>query len=203
MYLERIMKLLMQISIFVLLTSIVVYSFLALYIIKNAENDDKKQADVILVLGAKAYRNNSYNLCLVARVKHAVDLYKANYAPKLFFSGGTDIEDGANEAQTMKKIALSLGVPAKDILLESASTTTYENLLFSKKLFRAKKLKSIILVTEPFHAPRAMLVAQKLGIEASSSPAVKSTCWTKYKYLSRFFLKEPLAIVFYKMNNKL
>ncbi|MCE0723003.1 MULTISPECIES: YdcF family protein [Legionella] len=197
------MKLFMQIGIFVLLVFIIAYSFFALYIIKNAENDEKKQADVILVLGAKAYRNNAYNLCLVARIKHAVDLYKAGYAPKLLFSGGTDTEDGANEAQTMKQIALSLGVPAKDILLESASTSTYENFLFSKKIVQTNKFKSIMLVTEPFHAPRAILVAQKLGIKVISSPAVKSTCWTKNKYLSRYFLKEPLAILYYKMRNRL
>ncbi|OEH47393.1 hypothetical protein lpari_01561 [Legionella parisiensis] len=35
------MKFLMQIGIIVLLTFIIVYSFLALYIIKNAENDEK------------------------------------------------------------------------------------------------------------------------------------------------------------------
>ncbi len=192
----------MEIGIFLVLTAIAIYSFVAVYVMKNAEKDEKRQADVILVLGAKAYRDNAYNLCLVARVKHAVDLYKENYAPKLLFSGGTDMEDGVNEAQTMKKIAVSLGVPAKDILLESASTSTFENLLFSKKLLQAKQLKSIILVTEPFHAPRAILVAQKLGLEVFSSPAVTSTCWIKNKY-SRYFFKEPLAIIFYKIKNRL
>ncbi|WP_454780522.1 YdcF family protein [Legionella sp. WA2022007384] len=196
------MKLFMEIGIFLVLTAIAIYSFVAVYVMKNAEKDEKRQADVILVLGAKAYRDNAYNLCLVARVKHAVDLYKENYAPKLLFSGGTDMEDGVNEAQTMKKIAVSLGVPAKDILLESASTSTFENLLFSKKLLQAKQLKSIILVTEPFHAPRAILVAQKLGLEVFSSPAVTSTCWIKNKY-SRYFFKEPLAIIFYKIKNRL
>lgn len=197
------MKLFLQLGVFFFVISLLVYSFLAIYVIKNAEIDEKKQADVILVLGAKAYRENSYNPCLVARVKHAVNLYKAHYAPNLLFSGGTDIEDGANEALAMKKIALSLGVPAKDILLESASTTTYENLLFSEKIFQAKKYKRIIIVTEPFHAPRALLVAKKFGLEAVSSPATKSICWTKHKYLSRYFLKEPLAIMYYKVRNQL
>ncbi|RUR27465.1 YdcF family protein [Legionella qingyii] len=197
------MKFFRRTCFFFLITAIALYSFVAMYVTKNAEKDEKRQADVILVLGAKAYRNNSYNLCLVARVKHAVDLYKANLAPKLLFSGGTDIEDGANEARTMKKIALSLGVPTEDILLESESTSTYENLLFSKRLLQAKQLKSIILVTEPFHAPRAILVAQKLGLKVFSSPAVESACWKKNKYLSRYFLKEPLAIIFYKMRNQL
>lgn len=197
------MKLFMQLGIFFLFLSLAIYSFLAVYVSKTAENDEKKRADVILVLGTKAYRDSTYNPCLVARVKHAVDLYKAHYAPKLLFSGGTDKEDGTNEAQTMKEIALSLGVPANDILLEPASTSTYENLLLSKPLLQANQMKTIILVTEAFHAPRAILVAQKFGLDAVSSPAIDSICWTKNKYLSRYFLKEPLAIMFYKMKNRL
>ena len=197
------MKLFMQLGIFFLFLSLVIYSFLAVYVSKTAENDEKKRADVILVLGTKAYRDGTYNPCLVARVKHAVDLYKAHYAPKLLFSGGTDKEDGINEAQTVKELALSLGVPANDILLEPASTSTYENLLLSKPLLQANQMKTIILVTEAFHAPRAILVAQKFGLDAVSSPAIDSICWTKNKYLSRYFLKEPLAIMFYKMKNRL
>lgn len=82
------MKLFLQLGVFFFVISLLVYSSLAIYVIKNAETDEKKQADVILVLGAKAYRENSYNPCLVARVKHAVNLYKAHYAPNLLFSGG-------------------------------------------------------------------------------------------------------------------
>jgi uncharacterized SAM-binding protein YcdF (DUF218 family) len=181
----------------------VIYLYLAVYIINNAQKDEKKHADIILVLGARAYCGQGYNPCLVARVKHAVDLYKTKYAPKLLFSGGNDKKDSANEAQTMKKIALSLGVPAKDILLESKSRSTYENLLFSEKQLKTEKLKTIILVTEPYHSPRAMLVAQKLGLNAFISPATNSICWTKHRYLSRYFLKEPLAIMVYKIQNKL
>jgi uncharacterized SAM-binding protein YcdF (DUF218 family) len=181
----------------------VIYFYLAVYIVNNAERDEKKHADIILVLGARAYSGQRYNPCLVARIKHAVDLYKAKYAPKLLFSGGNDKKDGVNEAQTMKKIALSLGIPAKDILLESKSTSTYENLSFSKKRLKVEKLKSIILVTDPFHSPRAMLVARKLRLNAFMSPATKSICWTKHRYLSRYFIKEPLAIMVYKIQNKL
>lgn len=192
-----------RVCIFSFVLTLSIYLFLTIYIAKNAQKDEKKQADVILVLGAKAYRGNSYNPCLIARIEHAVALYKAHYAPKLLFSGGTDKEDHVNEAQTMKKIAISLGIPPQDILLESTSTSTYENLLFSKKLLTKNNLKSIIVVTEPFHSPRAILVAKKLGLNVISSPATQSICWSKHKYLSYYFLKEPLAIILYKIKDKL
>ncbi|KTD10898.1 membrane protein [Legionella gratiana] len=197
------MKIFIQVCIFFLILSAGIYSFLALYIIRNAEKDEKKHADVILVLSTKAYHGNKYNPCLVARVQHAVNLYKTDYAPKLLFSGGGNIINGKNEAQVMKEIALLLGVAEEDILLESASISTYENLLFSEKIVTAKQFNSIILVTEPFHSPRAILVAQKIGLPVSSSPAIQSICWQNSKYFSSYFLREPLAIIYYKMKNQL
>lgn len=201
--LEILMKTLMQVFIFFLILSAGIYFSLALYIIRNAEKDEKKHADVIIVLGTKSYHGDKYNPCLVARVQHAVDLYKANYAPKLLFSGGKDTKNGSSEAQVMKEIALHLGVSEQDILLESASASTYENLLFSEKIVSAKKFNSILLVTEPFHLPRAILVAQKLGLKVSGSPAIQSLCWQKNSYFSRHFLREPLAIIYYKIKNQL
>lgn len=180
-----------------------IYLLLAFYIAQYAEQDNKQRADVILVLGAKACVKNAYNVCLVARVAHAVKLYKAHYAPKIIFSGGNDKEDHANESQVMKKIALLLGVPQKDIFLESMSTSTYENMAFSKKILNREKMQRIILVTEPFHLPRALLVARKLKLNVVGSPAANSKCWSSHKYLSPYFLKEPLAIIFYKLKNRI
>ncbi|WP_133135199.1 YdcF family protein [Legionella rowbothamii] len=187
---------------FILLISVVIYLLLAFHIAKNAEHDNKKQADAILVLGARIYRDNAINPCLVARVEHAVELYKAHYAPKLLVSGGVDKEDNVNEAQEMKRIAMSLGVPESDILLESESTSTYENMLLSKKIINEEHMHSIIIVTEPFHLPRAMLAAEKVGLKAVGSPAMKSMCWANNKYLTLYFAKEPLAIMYYKLRNR-
>lgn len=186
----------------ILLIPAVIYLLLAFYIAKNSEQDNKKPADAILVLGAKINRDKALNPCLVARVEHAVELYKAHYAPKLVVSGGVDKEDNVNEAQEMKRIAMSLGVPEHDILLESESTSTYENMLLSKKILDEAHMNSIIVVTEPFHLPRALLAAKKVGLKAVGSPAVKSACWANNKYLSLYFAKEPLAIMYYKLKNR-
>lgn len=180
-----------------------IYLSTALYVAKTTELDNKTHSDVILVLGAKAYRDNRYNPCLVSRVQHAVNLYKAKYASKLLFSGGVDKEDNISEANTMKKIAMSLGVPTNDILLESASTSTYENFLFAQKILQSNHLRSVIIVTEAFHSPRAALIAKKLNMNFTVSPVTTSVCWLPRKYFSGYFLKEPLAIMVYKIKNKL
>jgi len=179
------------------------YLSLAFYIGKAANRDTKTRSDVILVLGVKAYRGDTYNPCLISRMTHAANLYKAKYAPKILVSGGFDKEDKANEAETMKKIAVNLGVPSKDILLEASSTSTYENLLFSQKIVKSAHLNSVVIVTEPFHAARTTLVAKRLGLKFTVSPTSTSPCWLPWKYFSFYFLKEPFAVILYKIENKL
>ena len=186
-------------SLLLLALAVGLYLSVAFYIGKVATHDTKTQSDVILVLGAKAYHGNSYNPCLVSRISHAVDLYKAKYAPKILVSGGFDKEDHASEAETMEKIAINLGVSSDDILLETSSTSTYENLLFSQKVLKSTHLSSIIIVTEPFHAARTKLVAKKLGLKYTISPASTSPCWLPWKYFSLYFLKEPFAVILYSL----
>jgi uncharacterized SAM-binding protein YcdF (DUF218 family) len=179
------------------------YVSLALYVGRKASQDTTKKSDVILVLGARSYIKGEYNPCLVSRVAHAVDLYEKGIASKIIMSGGDDTEDGVNEAETMKKIAVEKGVDGADIVLEKKATSTYENFRLSKKILEEIGSQSVIIVTEPFHIARASLVAKKAGYDFTVSPAGRSPCWQRYSYFSRYFLKEPIAILTYKLQNKL
>lgn len=183
------------------LTSI--YVMLTVYVGLNVYVDNKTKSDAILVLGARSYKGANYNPCLVARVEHAVELYKQGYANKIIMSGGDDREDHKNEALTMQQIAQKLQVPMKDIILEDKATSTYENMVFSNKIMQLQQIKSVIIVTEPFHSPRAALVARKASLDYSISPTLTSQCWLRWKYGSRFFLKEPLAILEYFILGKI
>jgi len=188
---------------FLFLLSIIIYILLAVYIGTQAEKDSKKKSNAILVLGAKSYIEGKYNPCLKARVEHAINLYKSKYASKIIMTGGNDTEDNINEAETMKKIAVENGVRPEDVLLEKRATSTYENLTFSQDILKKNDLKSVKIVTEPFHAARTALVAEKLNLNYTISPASASPCWLPWKYLSHYFLKEPFAIILYKLENKL
>jgi uncharacterized SAM-binding protein YcdF (DUF218 family) len=191
------------ITVAMLLSFVSVYLSIALHIAIQAERDTSKKADALLILGARSYIAGEYNPCLEARVMHAVELYKAGFASKIIVSGGNDQEDNVNEAKTMKKIAVEKGVPSSAILEEKAATSTFENFSLSAALLKKNNLRSVIVVTEPFHAGRAALVAKKLGYTFSVSPAKDSPCWVPNKYVSKYFLKEPIAIIGYLLQNKL
>lgn len=198
-----------------------IFGGLLVYINNKAQKETKVRSDIIMVLGGSAIGGLScygpicrkgfvpkphLNPCLVARVDHAVSLYKNHYALKILMSGGTDKETNVNEAEIMKEIAIRAGVPETDILLEKQSSSTYENFAFSQKILEKTGLHSVIVVTDPYHNARAELVALKLHYAYSLSPVTESPCWEQDKnrpFTNRDSRREALALIVYKLQGKL
>jgi uncharacterized SAM-binding protein YcdF (DUF218 family) len=198
----------------IVISFLLIYAALLIYIGYEAKQDTKVKSDVILVLGEGAYGGIScygplcqhgfiphpqYNPCLVVRINQAVSLYKNHYAPKILMSGGIDKEDNIDEAETMKKIATQAGVPGADILIEKKSTSTYENLALSQKILNKAGLYSVIIVTDPYTNARAGLVASKLHYQFSLSPDINTPC----SHPADYFIREPLAIIAYLFLGKI
>lgn len=177
-----------------------VYIFVTAYILINAKNTELSKADSIIVLGSRIYINGEISKCLQARVEKGVELYEKEYAKNIIFSGGYESENGLNEAEEMKKIALQKDENIKNISLEKHSTSTYENLLFSRKLLQGNK---VIIVSDPYHLPRAKKVAEKMGIEVYTAPALESICWTNPFFSIKNITRESLAFMYYFLTGKL
>ncbi len=187
-----------------LLCGILLYIFTSIYIAGRVYFDNKTKSDAIIVLGAKSFINGEVNQCVKARVQHAIDLYNDGLADKIIMSGGNDkkpVFQNTNEGEEMKKMALGIDpeINIDDILVEGESTSTYENLLYSKEIMKRNNLTTAIIVTEPFHSPRANLIANKLDINHTISPTMTSHCWNRWKYFSGYFLREALAVIGYKL----
>ncbi len=89
-----------------------------------------------------------------ARVTEGVKLYFQKWAPKIIFSGAAARGEVSN-ALAMKRIATGSNVPEEDILIEEESRTTTENAEKVAEILEREELKSIILVTSPYHQRRA------------------------------------------------
>jgi uncharacterized SAM-binding protein YcdF (DUF218 family) len=111
--------------------------------------------------------------CAIAMGSH--DLRVADYAAKLVMEGwapllvcsgglGRLTREIWNESEAAKfvRIAETVGVPKKHILIEDRSTNTGENILFSKNLLGEKGyvIKSAILVHKPYMERRAFATAK-------------------------------------------
>ena len=174
---------------------LVIYLALLAWVASLATLESAKTSDTAIVLGAPAYHNGEWNACLVARVQRGVALLKAGTVKTLILSGGVDIENGASEAGVMLEIALRAGADPKTLLLEPLSKTTVENLEFSQVLMRREGLQNAVIVSDPYHLPRASLIARKLTLAFTVSPALDSLCWSRGQIFSRFSLREPLALI--------
>lgn len=70
--------------------------------------------------------------------------------------------DSGLGAAYMKDQAIQMGVPAQAILVEECSLHTRENAEYTLALLKERKLRSIILVTSPFHQRRTALTFAKV-----------------------------------------
>ncbi len=133
-------------------------------------NHKLTKADCIFVLGSNDIR--------VA--ERGAQLYLDGYAPLLIFSGGLGNLTRRwkeSEADKFSKVALKIGVPQKDILIENKSTNTGENVLFTRKLLNKKGIhpSKVIVVQKPYMERRAFATFKKIwpGIKLTvTSPQI-------------------------------
>lgn len=120
-------------------------------------NDPIGSADAIFVLGSHDTR--------VA--ERGAELYLKKLASCLIFSGGfgrlTKGMFSRPEAEVFAEVAVGLGVPENDIIIENKSTNTGENVEFTRELLKAKGLnfKSFILVQKPYMERRTYATMKK------------------------------------------
>jgi SanA protein len=133
----------------------------------NAQPDSQ----IALVFGAGLRRDGSPTAILRDRVQSAVELYNSGKVNKLLMSGDNSYLD-YNEPGAMREYALSLGVPERDIVLDYAGRRTYDSCYRAKYIFG---INNAILVTQPFHLPRALYTCRNLGIEATGYAAENIT----------------------------
>ena len=136
------------------------------------------------------------------RVKHAVDLYEAGWAPRMIFSSGYTFV--FHETRVMHDLAFALGVPPDAILLETQAVNTKENVERVREMLTANGWRRILLVSSPYHMRRATLTFQKLApaIEVTPTPVPRSQFYTHYIGPSleqlRALLQEYAAILYYR-----
>ncbi|MDD2688911.1 MAG: ElyC/SanA/YdcF family protein [Candidatus Omnitrophica bacterium] len=122
--------------------------------------DKLQQADVIVVFGGGVGETGSPGKSTIERARYAVQLYKQNYAENIIFSSGYTYR--YNDAENMKLVALSMGIPDKNIILEQKANSAYENVKFTKEILDRKGWSSILLVTSPYNMARVSLVFKKI-----------------------------------------
>lgn len=115
-------------------------------------------AELAMVFGAATEED------LACRTRRGVELYREGFVPRLLVTGGGVLARKCPEAKRMAEIARELGVPDGDLLVESRSSNTFDNVRFSRALLEAQgllgRLTSVLLVSSEWHMRRVLLTAK-------------------------------------------
>ena len=123
---------------------------------------------VALILGAAVWLGGVPSPTLRRRTLHAAGLWRAGEVQALVPCGGLGTHP-PTEAEAMRRLLLSEGVPEDAIRIEDRSRNTHENILLALPLLAELSATEAVIVTDATHAPRARLIARRLGLRASSS----------------------------------
>ena len=131
-----------------------------------------------LVLGAAAYGNILSDI-LKDRVDTAIELFKNEKVSMLLMSGSE------NETNAMKNYAINKGIPAFLIIKDYKGLNTLASIKNASALN-----KSMIIVSQKYHLPRALFIADSFKINAIGITADKHN----YLKINQFKRREFLAI---------
>ncbi len=177
--------------------AIALWGLSAVAVVRAASRDEAQRAQAIVVLGAAQYRGRPSPV-LRARLDHAVALYRQGVAPRVVLTGGVAEGDTASEAAVSRLYALRAGVPDSAILLENEGRTTGQSLTRVARLLRARRLDTVVVVSDPFHVLRAERVAARAGLTTFASPTRTDGVWGRIARQPAYFLgetvKAPLAL---------
>ncbi|WP_456325595.1 ElyC/SanA/YdcF family protein [Desulfonauticus submarinus] len=135
--------------------------------------DNKLDIDYIVVLGGGHISdeflpaNSQISAWTLPRVVESVRLKKMFPLAKVIYSGGI-INDAQSNALVMQKIAVMLGVPKEDIILNKKVFDTRDEAKALKNILKDKKF---ILVTSASHMWRAVALFKKYGLKPIPSPS--------------------------------
>lgn len=124
--------------------------------------EDVPERIVVIVPGAAVLRSGELSAVFLDRANAAIALYRAGKARNILVSGDNSTEEH-NEVDPARNYLVAQGVPREDIYLDHAGFDTYSTMYRAREVFG---VRSAIVATQSFHLPRALFIAQILGIDA-------------------------------------
>jgi uncharacterized SAM-binding protein YcdF (DUF218 family) len=136
---------------------------------QTSRRDDARPAQAVIVLGAAQYDGRPSPV-LRARLDHAADLYRRKIAPVVVVTGGKIEGDRFTESAASANYLHTKGVPDEAILREVQGRTSWQSLSASARFLKDRGIRTVVLVSDPFHAARIKGIAAELGFKAVTSP---------------------------------
>ena len=177
------------IIVYTIYTASVIYSY--------GKINDLTKADAAIVLGAAVWGEEPSPV-FKERIEHGIWLYKNGYVDKIIFTGGKGENQEIAESIVAKRYAEMKKVPSEDILIETKSKITQENLYYAKQVAERNEIDNFLVVSDPLNMKRAMMLAEDYELEVHSSPTT-TTRYKSVKSKAGFLTREVYYYIGYKI----
>ena len=162
--------------------------------IKAAKHTPEYDKDFVIILGSKINSDGTLPPLLKGRVDKAIDFGNKQFEKtkkKIIYvpSGGKGNDETMAEAIAITNYLKEKGIKDKDILIEDKSTSTIENMRFSKnKIDNKMKDAKISFSTTNYHVFRSGVIANEQGIDAEGMGSP-----TKWYFYTNALIREFIA----------
>ena len=157
----------------------------------HTEIDEVEASPVALLLGAARTVHGRPNAFYTARIEAAAELFKSGKVSGIIASGDNGRE-GYDEPSDMKEDLIAAGVPAEFITRDYAGFRTLDSVVRAKEIFGQEK---IVIVSQRFHAERALYIADQQGIDACAYIAADPvSSYSNKRVRAREVLARSLAV---------
>ncbi len=142
-------------------------------------------SNTVIVLGASVHSDGKLSPILRDRVDTAIRIFRSGKAKQFLLSGDNRRND-YDEVHAMKNYLIERDVPENLIFTDPAGIDSYDSMYRSNFIY---EVPNAIVVTQNFHLPRVMFIANSLGLDYIGIPAIAK----HYDTESSLIRREKLA----------
>jgi uncharacterized SAM-binding protein YcdF (DUF218 family) len=162
-----------------------------------ARQDNRTDADTILVLGAAQY-NGTPSKWFAARLDHAAELYRQGVAPHITTIGGKLEGDAYTEAEAGATYLREKGIPDDAITEVNEGADTLGSAEAFAPVAKENGWGTVLVVTDPNHSLRATNMVGGEGLVAHASPTRQGPAVSSRKEQLDAIIHETGGLLFYR-----
>ena len=132
---------------------------------KEANPPVPENYDAIVVLGAQVLPDGNPSVQLEWRLEKALECWQKSPCI-IVCSGAQGGNEPAPEGDVMRDWLIARGVPADQVLSETASFNTAQSIRNAAVMLDERGITGALMLTSAYHVPRAMAMAEDAGLEA-------------------------------------
>jgi uncharacterized SAM-binding protein YcdF (DUF218 family) len=170
----------------------------SLQIVREADRQELRPADAIVVFGAAEYAGRPSPV-LRARLDHAYDLFAQHLAPVVITTGGAADDPSFSEGGVGRDYLIRRGVPERNLIAETQGSDTAQSAARLGVILRTNGMRSVLAVSDEYHVFRIRKLLEREGVQVHVAPRPNSRpqgSWRRFVAV----LREATSYLLWKLH---